>query len=151
MTFTDTAPTTSTEVRTAAPTTDLGLLVLRVVMGIVMFLHGWQKFFTNGTDGVEQMLTGAGVPMPGITAIALPALELVGGALLVLGVATRVLGVLFTLSMIGAIIWIHGAAGFFAAGGGYEFVLVLAAIGVTLALTGGGRFSVDNAFVARRR
>lgn len=151
MTFTDTAPAASTEVRTAAPTTDLGLLVLRVVVGVVMFLHGWQKFFANGTDGVEQMLTGAGVPLPGITAIALPTLELVGGALLVLGVATRVLGVLFALSMVGAIIWIHGAAGFFAADGGYEFVLVLAAIGVTLALTGGGRFSVDNAFAARRR
>lgn len=105
MTVTDTAPAASTEVRTAAPTTDLGLLVLRVVVGVVMFLHGWQKFFANGTDGVDQMLTGAGVPLPGITAIALPTLELVGGALLVLGVATRVLGVLFAPTAVTSSCW----------------------------------------------
>jgi len=38
---------------------------------------------------------------------------------------------------------VHGANGFLAAGGGYEFVLLLAGVGASLALTGGGRYAVD--------
>lgn len=140
-----------TDQRTTATTpADLGLLVLRLGLGAVMIAHGAQKFFSQGVSGVQQMFTGLGVPLPAVSATGLATLELVGGALLVLGAATRVVGGLFAVAMAGAIYYVHGSNGFFAQDGGYEFVLLLAVLGLVVALTGAGRLSVD-ALLGRRR
>ena len=123
--------------------TATGLLVLRVVTGVIMIVHGWQKFFVDGIAGVSAFFGSMGIPAAGAGAVAVATIELVGGLLLLAGLGTRVVAALFTAAMIGAIVFVHGANGFLATGGGYEFVLLLAGVGVTLALTGGGRFSVD--------
>jgi putative oxidoreductase len=123
--------------------TAAGLLVLRVVTGAIMIVHGWQKFFVDGISGVCAFFGTVGVPLAGVSAVAVATIELLGGALLIAGLGTRVVGALFAAAMVGAIVFVHAANGFLAATGGYEFVLLLAAVGAALALTGGGRYAVD--------
>ncbi len=66
-----------------------GLTVLRVVVGIVFLMHGYQKFFKFGFRGVAGMLTHLGIPLPAFFAIVLMLVEFVGGILLITGLATR--------------------------------------------------------------
>ena len=76
--------------------------------------------------------------------------QLIGGVLLVLGLGTRVVGAVFALVMLGALFTVHLPAGFFAADGGYELVLLLAAVGVSLAVSGGGAWSGDAVIAGRQ-
>lgn len=128
--------------------TSIGLTVLRVVLGVVFIAHGAQKF-SQGIPGVTQGFAGMGVPFAEVAAPLVAGLELIGGALLVLGVATRVVAVLLAVDMVVAGALAHLPAGFFSQDGGFEYVLVLAAGSLAVALTGPGRYSVD-AVVARR-
>ena len=66
-------------------------------------------------------------------------LELVGGIALILGVLTRVFAALLALNMLGALVLVHAPAGVFAATGGYELVLLLAAAALAVALVGAGK------------
>ncbi|QQD76729.1 DoxX family protein [Curtobacterium sp. YC1] len=122
--------------------TSLGLTALRIVLGAVFIAHGAQKF-AQGIPTVAQGFSGMGVPLAEVAAPLVAGLELVGGVLLVLGVATRVVGVLLAVDMVVAGLLAHATAGFFAQEGGFEYVLVLAVASLAVALTGPGRFSVD--------
>ncbi len=126
------------------------LLILRIALGATMLLHGVQKLTTTGIGGVQEMLAGLGVPLADVAGIALPFVEIGAGALLIAGLFTRVAAALLTIVSLGAMFTVHFTAGFFAQDGGYEFVLVLALLGIALALTGGGRWAVD-ALVRRPR
>lgn len=127
---------------------DLGLLVGRVVLGVVFVVHGWQKW-SDGIGGTQEGFAAMGVPVADAAAIGQAGLEVVGGVLLLVGALTHVVGWLLGLSMLGAAWFAHRDA-FLAADGGYEFVLVLAAFAVLLALVGPGRFSVDGALARDR-
>lgn len=90
-----------------------------------------------------------GVPGAAVAGPATMVIELVGGALIILGAGTRIVGAIYTLVMLGAAAIVHLPAGFFV-GDGYEFVLVLAGIGAALALTDAGAWSVDRLIGSRR-
>lgn len=92
-------------------------------------------------------------PYPPTSAWLLIALEIGGGALLILGLLVRGVGVLFALDMAGAFVLVHRTHGFFITGGGngVELVLLLGVVGLMLACTGGGRYGIDGSFVRRRR
>ncbi|WIJ45949.1 DoxX family protein [Curtobacterium citreum] len=122
--------------------TSIGLTVLRIILGVVFIAHGAQKF-AQGIPNVTQGFAGMGVPLAEVAAPVVAGLELVGGVLLVAGVATRVVGLLLAVDMVVAGLLAHATAGFFAQDGGFEYVLVLAVASVAVALTGPGRFSVD--------
>ncbi|MCL9664462.1 DoxX family protein [Curtobacterium albidum] len=122
--------------------TSIGLTALRIVLGVVFIAHGAQKF-AQGIPGVAQGFAGMGVPLAEVAAPLVAGLELVGGILLVLGIATRVVGLLLAVDMVVAGLLAHATAGFFAQEGGFEYVLVLAVASLAVALTGPGRFSVD--------
>ena len=91
-----------------------------------------------------------GVPAADVVAPAIAVLELAGGLALILGILTRIVAALLVLDMLGALFLVHAPAGIFAANGGYELVLLLAAAAFALALTGAGRLSVDRALFGRR-
>ncbi|GAA1427674.1 DoxX family protein [Microlunatus lacustris] len=130
---------------------DLGLLVVRLALAGVMIAHGVQKAFLNGLAGTQQGFTGMGAPLPELTAVLVVLLEIGGGVLLVAGLATRVVALLFGVTMVGAAVLVHLPNGFYAADGGWELVGLLAALCLALVLSGAGRFSVDSALVERRR
>lgn len=126
------------------PAASWGLLLLRVVLGVTFVLHGWQKVSEWGMVGTAESFEGMGAPA--VSAVLAAAVELLGGLALVLGVLIRIAGVLLALDMVGALVLVHASAGFFAADGGVEYVLVLAAAALALALTGPGRYALAGLF-----
>ena len=128
----------------------LGLAILRVVVGIVFIAHGAQKFFQFGIPGTIGAFTQMGVPLPGITAPLVSALELGGGVLLVLGLLTPLVALLLAIDMLAAILLVHLPAGFFLPNG-YEFALTLMSACLALVLAGPGAAAVDNVLFERRR
>lgn len=128
---------------------DLALFILRVVTGLIFFMHGYQKVFQYGLAGVSQGFAGMGVPLPSLMGPFIAFLELLGGIALIVGVLTPVFAALLAADMVGAILLVHLKAGFFLPNG-YEFALALLGASAALALAGAGRYSVD-ATLARRR
>lgn len=131
-------------------TAHLGLLVLRVVTGIIFIMHGWQKF-DQGIPATTEGFAAMGVFMPEVMGPFIAGLELIGGIALVLGLLSRPIAVLLVANMLGALFLVHAAQGFFAAAGGYEFVLALAAMSATIALTGPGKFAIDGLLFGRSK
>lgn len=132
-------------------TVDAGLLVMRVVAGLVFFMHGYQKLFDNGLSATRAGFDGMGAPLPDITAVLVTFLELAGGLALIAGVLTRIVGLLLAVDMIAAFAIVHQENGFFAANGGFELVFLLAGTAIALALTGPGTYAIDSLFSAGTR
>jgi len=137
---------------TTAPSSSasLGLLVLRVVVGLIFVAHGAQKIFEYTLPGTIGSFADMGVPLPEIAAPFVAFIELIGGALLALGLFTRPVGILLAVDMIVAIVAVHLPAGLWVGEGGYEFVAVLGVAALALAFTGAGRFSIDGAVLRGR-
>jgi putative oxidoreductase len=114
-----------------------GVTIVRVVTGLVFLLHGGQKVFYNGLHPTAAAFGKMGIPLPGIAGPLVALVELIGGLCLILGVYTRWAAILLALDMLGAIVFVHGRNGFFLPRG-FEYPLVLLAVNVMLALTGGG-------------
>lgn len=126
-----------------------GLLIARVVTGIVFIAHGAQKVFVFGYPGTRGAFTHMGVPVPPLTAAVVMVVELLGGLALVLGLFTRIAAALLAIDMIAAIAIVHIRNGFFAPTG-IEFPLTLLAILLALALAGPGAYALDDKRERRR-
>lgn len=122
---------------------DFALLLTRVALGVVFIAHGWQKFNEWGLDGTRQSFADMGIPAPALAAQFSTWVELVGGALLILGAFMPVVGALLAVNMFGALVYVHAPHGIFASENGYEMVLVFGITSVLLAVVGSGRFGVD--------
>ena len=129
-------------------TRSVAAAMVRLVTGSVFAAHGAQKLFVFGLDGVSGGFASMGVPMAGVAGPAVAFLEFFGGIALALGLFTRVVSVGLAAVMLGAMLLVHLASGFFAPNG-IEFVLVLFTVALALAIAGPGRFSLD-ALIARR-
>jgi putative oxidoreductase len=121
----------------------LALALLRVTVGTVFVMHGYQKFFQYGIDGVTSGFSGMGVPFPAIVAPAVATIELAGGILVILGFYHRIAAALQVGVMIGAITYAKFGGGFFAPAG-FEFELTLGAAALTIALAGGGSWTAQS-------
>lgn len=115
---------------------------LRLVAGLVFLLHGWQKF-AGGVDGFGSMLANLSVPAPEFMAWIVVLVEIVGGAFLILGLLTHWSAKLLAIDMLVAVLLVHASNGFFVAGGGAEFALLLLAATLSLMVTGAGPWSLD--------
>lgn len=132
-------------------TTDLGLFILRLVVGVLLALRGLQKLFGlfggPGIDGFAETLTDAGFEQARILAIAGGAVELVAGVMLVVGLATPVAAAaLLALVGTGIAIRLTGTDPVPLLGDttrGLETSLLYAAALLALLFTGPGRWSVD--------
>jgi putative oxidoreductase len=126
---------------------DIGLLVLRFAVGLTLAAHGAQKLFGwfggYGLEGTGQWMEGIGFSPGRRFAFMAGLAEFAGGLLLALGFLTPVGAALVASVMLVATITVHLKNGFFAAGGGYEFNLVLGVAALSLAFTGPGALSID--------
>ena len=119
-----------------------GITVLRVVVGIVFLMHGWQKLFVFHFAGVAGFLGQLGVPAPSVMGVVLTLVEFLGGIALILGLFTRWAAWLLALEMVVAILLVHLKHGFFMPQG-FEYALTLLAANIALALNGPGTASID--------
>jgi putative oxidoreductase len=121
---------------------DKGLFLLRLGLGTVFVMHGWQKLFAIGHAGVTGFFQSAGIPFPAISAGLAITVELAGGLALIAGLGTRIAGVFLAFVMLVAVTTVHLANGFFLPNG-YEFAFTLLLATGALALTGAGGLSLD--------
>ncbi|MCI3920039.1 DoxX family protein [Paenibacillus sp. TRM 82003] len=126
---------------------DLGLLLIRVIIGVAFIGHGAQKLFGwfggYGPKGTGGWFESIGMKPGVVVAVLAGTVELVGGLLFALGLFTPVAALLLAGTMVVAIVKVHGKNGFWATANGYELNLVLLAVFVGLALIGAGDYSVD--------
>jgi putative oxidoreductase len=131
---------------------DIALLVARLLIGVVIFPHGWEKWITLGPNGTAAMFTRLHVPFPLLSGILVGTVELVSVPLLILGVFTAVVGVLIVLDMAGAIITLIALSwqsGMFR--GDFGLATAILATALLLATYGAGKYSLDHALSARQR
>lgn len=127
---------------------EFGPFFLRVVVGLIFAMHGWQKLET-GIPGVSGFLGSLGFPAPEFFAVLLIAAELGGGILLILGAFTHWVAKILVIVSVVALVTVHLGKGFFLATGGYEFILLILAATVSVMVTGGGKWSLDHTLLKR--
>lgn len=125
----------------------LGLLILRLFVGLTLAAHGAQKLFGwfggYGLAGTGGFLEQLGF-FPGRRHALFAGLaEFIGGLLLALGLATPLAATLIISVMFVAIATVHMKHGFFNHTQGYEYNLTLAIVALTFAMVGAGPLSVD--------
>ena len=125
----------------------IGLLILRLVVGLTLAAHGAQKLF-GWFGGYGMSATGGLLEQLGFVpgrrnALFAGLAELGGGLLLALGLATPVAAALIVAVMTVAAVSAHLNQGFFNHNQGYEYTLILAIAAVSLAFTGPGPLSLD--------
>jgi putative oxidoreductase len=130
---------------------DWGLLLARVLIGVVMFAHGYQKMMINGIGRTTEGFENLSIPLAIISASFVTVVEFVAGALLVVGALTPIACGLMLVIMVGAAVFVHIPNGIFIANGGWELVGVIAAGLIAIAGVGPGRFSVDHVVSGRQR
>lgn len=120
-------------------------LVLRVVIGGLFIWHGIDKFDT-GISMIEDMFTMWGVPAPGLTAPLTAIVEIVAGAMLVLGLGTRIAAMALSVVMVGALIYVKQDLGIISSEPmpGAELDLALLAGLVAIIVLGPGQLAVDH-------
>ena len=121
------------------------LLVLRCMLALLFIYHGYPKI-EHGIAGAEQYMVSVG--LPGYCAYIAVALEIGGGVLLVLGLATRPVALLLAIEMGIAMSRVDLAHGVRAVPD-YQFPLALGASALALASFGAGSWSLDHAFFGR--
>ncbi len=127
---------------------DLGLLLARLGLGSVLFVHGVGKLFAAGPAALPiadfaGMLGGMGLPAAVALAWLVALVETFGGLAIVGGIFTRCAATLAAVDMLAALYLVHLSNGFPVSNNGYEFVLVLAATSLALVFTGPGSYSLQ--------
>lgn len=129
---------------------DLGLLVLRVVLGLMFIGHGSQKLFGlyggAGLNGTIKWIGSMGLRPAWFWGLVASLSEFGGGVLLLLGLFTPLGSLGIIAAMLVAIVQVHWSKGFWNTKGGIEFPLTNIAGALTLALTGPGKYSLDSVF-----
>ena len=126
------------------------VFLLRVSLGVMFLAHGLiLKLFTFGLAGTAAFFVGVG--LPGSLAYVTFAAELIGGALLILGVQTRWVALALSPILLGAIFWVHAKNGwvFVSPNGGWEYPLYLFVLCAAQVLLGDGPFALSPSWIPR--
>ncbi len=118
-----------------------GPLPIRIMAGIAFIIHGYPKF--ENIAGLQGFMGSLGVPAE--LALPIAILETLGGILLILGVLTRVSGILLAIEMVLTTLVVKLENGFLGGQGqpGFEVDLLLLAMAASLIITGPGRISIE--------
>jgi putative oxidoreductase len=141
-----------------ATVNDNTLTFMRLILGVVFFLHGSQKllgwFGGFGFSGTMNFFTSM-LHIPAPFAVLAICAEFFGGLGLILGLLARVAAFGIAMNMVVAILLVHFANGPFMnwygnqKGEGYEFHLLALALAITIIIRGAGAFSMDGAIAAK--
>ncbi|HEY8663213.1 MAG TPA: DoxX family protein [Propionibacteriaceae bacterium] len=124
---------------------DIGLLVARLTLGLVLVAHGWQRF-THGIGPTVDTLTRYGLPEPQLFAWGATVLEVIGGALLIFGLLTPIVAAFVVAEQVMVIAWLKWQNGLWKVADGIEYPVALAALALILVVFGAGRTGVDMLF-----
>jgi putative oxidoreductase len=129
------------------PTLSLGLLVGRLVIGLMMIAHGSQKLFGwfggHGLTGTGEFFGHLGFRPGRLFATAAGLGEVTSGLLVALGFLGPIGPAILLAVMIVAAISVHWRNGLFATANGIEVPLLYGSAAIALALIGPGRYSLD--------
>lgn len=131
----------------------LAALALRLALGLIFVAHGAQKLFGwfggYGLEGTGGYMASIGLA-PGVLMAAMAgSAEFFGGLALLAGLVLRPAAAVLAVTMLVALVVAHLPNGLFLSNDGYEFALALLAGTVALALSGAGRYSLDQLLVNR--
>jgi putative oxidoreductase len=121
---------------------EFGKLILRVGLGVVFMAHGHLKVFVFTLPNAAENFVNLGVP--GWTVYPVAAIELLGGALLILGIQTRLIAPLLVCIGFGAG-WVHVENGWnytSPPNGGWEYGMFLSLVAAAVTLLGPGRYTL---------
>ena len=128
---------------------DIALMLTRIVMGVIMVAHGWNRWQNEGVRAEATLLESLGLPNPALVIWLVIGFEVIGGILLIFGLATPLVGLgLVILNC--AIIFLVRSEHFYAHEGGWEYNAVMAIVGLMLMAHGSGRTGLDNLFIQPR-
>ena len=123
---------------------DLGLLILRVVLGLTLAAHGFNKFFGGGRiPGTAGWFESIGMKNGKMQAVVAASTEISAGLGLAAGLLTPIPAAGFVALMFVAAWTVHRHNGFFIVKEGWEYNLVLALSAVAVATIGPGQYSLD--------
>ena len=114
---------------------DAALLIFRAVLGVVFVAHGVDKLLIAGMDDTIGQFSAWDVPQPRLSAWVAVFGEIIGGAMLVVGILTTLVA--------GALYLVHLPHGFFVSDNGIEYPLVLIVGLFMIVVFGSGRASID--------
>ena len=126
------------------------LTLVRVILGLSMVVHGWEKLIPAGGLHRAHPLAGVDAFSHFVVTLGLPhwlgyvlvATEFVGGILLILGLLARIVGFLVAINMMVALIEVNRHHGY----GGSEYTLALISMALMLLAAGSGALSLDRRF-----
>ena len=127
---------------------NLGLLVLRLVFGLFLAYHGYNKFFGGGRlPGTARWFGSIGFKAPKLQALMAASTEVGAGVLLAAGLLTPLAAAGVVGVMVVAIVSSHWKVGFFIfkEGGGWEYCASIAVAAFAIGAMGGGEWSLDEA------
>lgn len=125
---------------------DLAALALRLVAAAIFIVQGYRKTFAppeakGSGAALEKLIASGGLPRARFLARAVAITELVGGALLLLGLLTRVAALALAFTMVVAIVRFKWKDGFL---GGWDWPLSVLGNTIAIVVLGSGTFGVDH-------
>jgi putative oxidoreductase len=117
--------------------------LVRIIVGVMFLMHVSGKFKIGAAAVASNILAKNGIEPALMWAYVIMFLEAVGGVCLIIGLFTRFFAAALAIEMLIALLAVHLAKGYAASAGGYEYVLLIGVVCFTIAIRGGGPYSVD--------
>ena len=118
---------------------DIAYTLVRVIIGYIVFMHGWAKVTGAGVAGVSALMARQGLEPATLFALA----AIVGAICIIIGLFTRFFAAALAIELGIAFLVVHFKAGFSINQDGFEYVLLLGIVMFAVAIRGGGPYSVD--------
>ncbi|MGH2874725.1 MAG: DoxX family protein [Solirubrobacteraceae bacterium] len=133
----------------ASPDVAVGLLALRLTLGLILAAHGAQKLFGwfggGGPEGTAEYFANVGFRAPRLMGFLGGVAGFGGGLLFAAGLATPLGALAIVVLMLNAIVTVQRPKGFWTRRGGYEYNLVIVVVALAVVATGPGKLSLDHA------
>jgi len=129
---------------------NISLLLIRLTVGIILFLHGLQKVFgLFGGTGLKNWNTylKKSFNLHEFVGYISAFTEMIFGFFLIIGLFTRVSSIIMIVFMLFATFMVHWKNGFFITKNGYEYCLLIIVCLLSITIMGGGEYSVDSKFL----